>query len=101
MKIKIITVAITLILVGCDIKNNLPESINIEGTYTSTEGKNRLVFRPNGQVETLNFGIHKTTLFQIENNIIRYQFEGGLPRNLQILPDGKLKAETGTLYQKD
>jgi hypothetical protein len=86
-------------LTACNSKSSGPSSI--DGKYTSSNGKLSYVFTSNGKVKANIFGTNEEANYTIKDNIINYQFEGGMPRTASVNSDGSLTTDTGDKFNKN
>jgi hypothetical protein len=75
-----------LLLSACGDKSNTSQNIKIEGVFSSIDGKSRYVFDADGVV---HFGSKKTE-YHVIDNVIKFQFDGGMPVAFVKNADGSI-----------
>lgn len=96
----LVTLIFVLSLAACDSKIGASHPSSIDGSYTSLDGRDNITFTSDGKAQVVLYGKPKETTYTLQDNVIKYQFEGGMPRTYALNPDGSLTAENGTTFKK-
>lgn len=76
-----------------------PSGLN--GTYTSVDGKNTLVFSYDSKVKTKSLrGVEMVTNYTSEGGKVNFRFSQGYPISLTVNSDGSLTSDSNTKYKK-
>jgi hypothetical protein len=92
----LLSVCLALLLVACNGKVEIPHSSSFEGTYVSLDGKSSVTFTSDGKVR---YG-KKETLFSVEGNMIKFQFDGGIPSAFLQNADGSISLNGFEKFKK-
>lgn len=97
----LVTLTFVLFLAACDSKIGTGHPSAIDGTYTSLDGKNSFAFTSSGRVRFVLYGEPKEATYTLEDNTIKFQFDGGMPQAFVLNSDGSLTSNTATKYKKN
>jgi hypothetical protein len=97
----LLTLVFVFFLSACDSKIGASSASSIDGTYTSVDGRNNFTFTSSGKVRVAFFGNPKETTYTLQDNAIKFHFEGGMPQTFVLNPDGSLTSDTATKYKKN
>ena len=93
----LLSVCLALLLVACNGKVEIPHSSSsFEGTYVSLDGKSSVTFTSDGKVR---YG-KKETLFSVDSNMIKFQFDGGIPMAFIQNADGTMSLNGVEKFKK-
>lgn len=82
----LLPLVLALLLTACGSNISATHASVLDGTYTSLDGKSSITFTPNGKVR---WGA-KEAKYAVEGNILKYQFDGGLPSAFVLNSDGSI-----------
>lgn len=95
------TLVFVIFLSACDSQIGASSASSVDGTYMAPDGRNNFTFTSSGKVRVVFFGNPKETTYTLQDNSIKFQFEGGMPQTFVLNSDGSLTSDTATKYKKN
>jgi hypothetical protein len=92
---RIIVILATAVLVACGSHSNL------EGAYTSNDGKSTLTFSGDKVTTKDMKGNVIETTYHVDGKTLTFQFPNGLPNSFTINDNGSLSAPDSSGYKKN